>query len=75
MKLATEYVRGLRYKLRMMGIPVEEPAFVFGNSQSDLANTTRPESQLKKKTQSIAYHHVRKGCAKDYCMRRIKLHF
>ena len=29
MKQATEFVRGLRYKLRMMGIPVDEPAFVF----------------------------------------------
>ena len=34
MKHATEFVRGLRYKLRMMGIPVEEPAFVFGDNQS-----------------------------------------
>ena len=25
MKVATEYVCGLRYKLRMMGIPVDEP--------------------------------------------------
>ena len=29
MKLCTEYVRGLRYKLRMMGIACEEPTFVF----------------------------------------------
>ena len=29
MKQATEYIRGLRYKLRMMGITVDEPAFVF----------------------------------------------
>ena len=32
MKQATEYVRGLRYKLRMMGIKVDEPAFVFGDN-------------------------------------------
>ena len=29
MKQALEYVRGLWYKLRMLGIPVHEPAFVF----------------------------------------------
>ncbi len=34
MKQATEYIRGLRYKLRMMGITVDEPAFVFGDNQS-----------------------------------------
>jgi hypothetical protein len=29
MKQATEYICGLRYKLRMMGITVDEPVFVF----------------------------------------------
>ena len=65
MKQATEYVRGLRYKLRMMGIPCEEPTFVYGDNQSVLANTMAPESQLKKKSNSIAYHFVREGCARD----------
>ena len=65
MKQATEYVKGFCYKLRMMGIPVEDPTFIFGNNQSVLANTTMPESQLKKKTQSIAYHFVQEGCARD----------
>ena len=65
MKQATEYVRGLQYKLRMMGIPVDESALIFGNKQSVLANRTMPESTLKKKTQSIAYHFVREGSAHD----------
>ena len=65
MKSACEYVRGLRYKLRMMGIPVEDPAFIFGDNQSVLWNTTLPESTLKKKSNSIAYHFVREGVAKN----------
>ena len=65
MKQATEFVRGLRYKLRMMGIPVDEPAFVFGDNQSVLANTTNPGSTIKKKCHSIAYHFVREGCSRD----------
>ena len=36
MKLCCEYIRGLRYKLRMMGISVSEPTFVFGDNQSVL---------------------------------------
>lgn len=64
-KQAAEYVRGLRYKLRMFGIPVEEPAFMFGDNQSVLANTSMPQSTLKKKCHAIAYHFVREGCAKD----------
>ena len=65
MKQATEYVRGLRFKLRMFGITVDEPAFVFGDNQSVLANTSAPASTLKKKSNAIAYHFVREGCARD----------
>ena len=43
MKHCTEYVRGLRYKLWMMGIPCTAPAFIFGDNQSVLANTTIPD--------------------------------
>ena len=65
MKRATELVKGFRYKLIMMGITVEDPTFIFGDNQSVLANTTMPEYQLNKKTQSISYHFVREGCASD----------
>ena len=58
MKQATEYICGLRYKLRMMGITVDQPAFVFGDNQSVLANTTAPSCTLKKKTNAIAYYFV-----------------
>ncbi len=65
MKQATEYVRGLSFKLRMMGITVDEPAFIFGDNQSVLANTTAPASTVLKKSNATAYHFVREGCARD----------
>jgi hypothetical protein len=65
MKHCTEYIRGLRYKLRMMGIPCELPSLIYGDNQSVLSNTTIPDSVLKKKSNSIAYHFVREGCARD----------
>ena len=65
MKHCTEYVRGLRHKLRMMGIPCNLPAFIFGDNKSVLANTTIPDSTLKKKGNSISYYFVREGCARD----------
>jgi hypothetical protein len=49
----------------MMGITVDEPAYVFENNQSVLANTTAPGSTLKKKSNAIAYHFVWEGCACD----------
>ena len=48
-----------------MWIPVDEPTSVYGDKQSVLANTTIPGSTLKKKTQSIAFHHVREGTSRD----------
>ena len=65
MKQCCEYVRGLRYKLRMMGISVDLPTYVFGDNQSVLSNTSKPHSTLKKKSASIAFHFVREGVAKD----------
>ena len=59
MKQCCEYLRGLRYKLRMMGIPCDGPSHIYSDNQSVLANTTMPDSTLKKKSQSIAYHLVR----------------
>ena len=53
MKQCTEYLRGLRYKLRMMGIQVNSPTFIKEDNQSVLCNTTIPDSSLKKKSQSI----------------------
>ena len=49
----------------MMGIPVDLPTFVFGDNQSVLANTSHPHSVLKKKSNSIVYHFVREGVAKN----------
>ena len=49
----------------MMGIPVELPTYIFGDNQSVLCNTRNPDSRLKKKSSSIAFHFVREGTAKD----------
>ena len=49
----------------MMGISCEDPMFIYGDNQSVLANTTIPDSMLKKKSQSIACHFVQEGAARD----------
>ena len=49
----------------MMGIPCNGPVYISGDNQSILANTTIPDSTLKKKSQSIAYHFIREGAAWD----------
>jgi hypothetical protein len=54
---------GLRYKLRMMGVNLSGPTFVYWYNMSVFHNTQRPESVLKKKSNSICYHTVRESAA------------
>ena len=46
-----------------MGIPLTHNAFIYGDNQSVLWNTTCPDSVLKKKNHSISFHYIREGCA------------
>jgi hypothetical protein len=63
MKTGMELAIGLRYKLRMMGVPLDGPTRVRADNMSVVNNTSRPESQLKKKSNSIAYHFCREVVA------------
>jgi hypothetical protein len=63
LKTAMEANRGLRYKLRMMGVTIDGQTFVFCDNQSVIANATRPESLCKKKSNAIVYHAVREAVA------------
>ena len=57
MKTAVEQIKGLQYKLCMMGIPINGPTSVLCDNESVLHNTTMPESALQKKHNTVAYHH------------------
>jgi len=63
MKTAIEQVEALRYKCRMMGIPIDGPTNVFCDNEAVFKNSTMPESTLKKKHNSIAYHRTREAVA------------
>jgi hypothetical protein len=63
MKNAIELIESLRYKLRMFGVPIEGPTNVFCDNEAVYKNTSLPESTLKKKHHSIAYHRCRKAVA------------
>ena len=65
MKLCCEYIQALRYKIRMMGIPMTHNAFVYGDNQSVLWNTSCPDSILRKKHYGCYYHYIREGCASE----------
>jgi Reverse transcriptase (RNA-dependent DNA polymerase) len=63
MKTAIEQIEALRYKLRMMGIAIDGPANVFCDNEAVFKNCVHPESTIKKKHNSIAYHRTREAQA------------
>ena len=63
LRIAIEQNEALRYKLRMMGIPVDGPTNGFCDNQSVVTNSTVPQSTLQKKHNMVAYHKVRESVA------------
>ena len=62
-RIAVELILAVRYKLRMLGVPVVGPAIMLGDNQSMILNCTLPSSTLKKKHNAVAYHRVREAVA------------
>lgn len=63
LRILIKMLKGLRYKLRMFGIPIDGPANVFCDNKSVVMNSTVPTSNLKKKHNSIVFHRVREAVA------------
>ncbi len=63
MRIGIEMIEGLRYKLRMMGVPLDGPTSVFCDNNAVVINSTHTESMLKKKHAAINYHRTREAIA------------
>jgi hypothetical protein len=63
MKHGMETLRGLRYKIRMMGVPLSGPTYIYCDNKSQVTNSSRPESTLKRKCNSICYHAIHESVA------------
>ena len=66
MRQAIDLIDALRYKLRMMGVELDEATKIFCDNESVVKSTTRPESTLKKKHNAINYHRAREAQAAGY---------
>ena len=49
MKTSVEALRGIRYKMRMMVVPLTGPTYVYGNNMSVIYNTSQHELTLRRK--------------------------
>ena len=52
----------------MMGVDTDGPTYIYGDNQSVINNTSKPESMLKKKSNSICYHLVREAATMKECL-------
>ena len=68
MKTGVETRRGIRYTLRMMVVKIDGPTYIYRYNQSVINNTSKPESALKKKSNSICYYFVREAVAMKECL-------
>lgn len=59
LRIAIEKIISLRYKLRMMGVELDGSSNVFMDNESVVRSGINPETVLKKKHVSIAYHRSR----------------
>ena len=62
-RIATDLIIEWRYKLRMLGIVLEDTSMLVGDNMSVVVNTTLPSSALKKKHQACNYHRIREAIA------------
>ena len=65
-RIAIEKIKALRYKLKMMGVPLDGPSNLFVDNQSVVKASMNPESTLSKKHVSIAYHLTRESFAAGF---------
>ena len=62
-RVATEHIMDLRYTLRMLGAPLDGPAYMFGDNMSVVTSSTVPTSTLKKRHNALSYHRIREAIA------------
>ena len=61
-------MRGIRFKLQMMGVKIDVPTYIYGDNMSVIDKTSKPKSALKNKSNSICYHFVREAVAMRECL-------
>ena len=63
LRIVRDLIVGLRYKLRMLGVPIVSPASVLCNNEGVVKNTSLPNSVLSKRHNAINYNVVQEAVA------------
>ena len=70
-RTCADEVAALRYELRMLGAPIDGPAWVFGDNKSEIDSTSNPAGRLKKRHLLLAFHRVRQLSASIFTCHHI----
>ncbi len=62
-RIAIDLVIEMRYKLRLLGVRLEDQTVMLGDNMSVVLNTTIPSSNLKKKHLACSCHRIREAIA------------
>ena len=60
---SVERIMDMRYTLRSFGVPLDGPAWLFGDNKSVVTSSTIPHSTLSKRWNALSYHRVREAIA------------
>ena len=58
-RLAVQQIIDMRLTLRYMGVPLDGPAWLFGDNESVVKSSIIPASTLNKRHNALSYHTVR----------------
>ena len=62
-KLAVEQIMAMRLTLRYLGVEIKGSTRLFGDNGSVVTSASVPDSPLRKRHQSLAYHYTREAIA------------
>jgi hypothetical protein len=62
-RIAVDQIIDLRYSLRMLGVPLAGPSWMFGDNLSVVNSSTIPSGKLQKRNHILNYHRVREAQA------------
>ena len=60
-------VIALRYELRMLGVPIDGPAWLFGDNKAMVDSAMLPEGRLTKRSAALSWHRLRECVSAGIC--------
>ena len=64
-RTCVEQIMDIRQTLRYLGVPVKGRSYMFGDNESVVNSSSRPEAKLHKRHVTLSFHRVREAVASN----------